>query len=545
MRLAPVSDSLDTAIAAVEAALADSRIDHATALACQALENELESPLFLNLRAYAREREGRQVESLHDLRRAHSLAPADPLILNSLGLCLARLGRMREAVAALNQAIELAPDFAPAHFNQGWICEELAEIEEASRSYERAAARTPYPAEALGRMAALAARRADWSEARRLAEQSLSADPRNPAAILALAAADVGDGSFDRAEERLLALLARGDLDGLYEAKAKSALGDIRDAQNRPAEAFRLFTDANDVMRRHYAPRYVVPDAETVMQSLARLIRYFEAVRPDDWRRDSAEARPPCKRHVFLVGFPRSGTTLLEQALASHPAVVASGERDALSRVPPGAATSEDLDRLRQLPAADIETARAAYWEAVVQFGIDVAGKVFVDKLPYNTIKLPLIARLFPTAKILFALRDPRDVVFSCFRQLFQMSPVNFEFLQLESTARCYDLTMQLAELYRAKLPLDLLAANHEDLVAGFEGGMRAICAFLEIAWSPGILEFAEHTKTRAIATPSAAQLPQGLNRSGIGRWRRYRSELAPVLPILQRWVERFGYPPE
>jgi tetratricopeptide (TPR) repeat protein len=396
-------------------------------------------------------------------------------------------------------------------------------------------------------MAGLAARRTDWPQARRLAERSLSADARNPAAMLALAAADIGEGSLDRAEERLLALLAQEGLDGLYEAKAKSALGDIRDAQNRPAEAFHLFTAANDVMRRHYAPRYAASGRETAMQSLARLIRYFEAARSDDWRRKSMapESGRPCEQHVFLVGFPRSGTTLLEQALASHPAVVASGERDALSRIPRSMDSSEDMDRLLRLSPTDVETARAAYWDAMAQFGFDLAGKVFVDKLPYNTIKLPLIARLFPAAKILFALRDPRDVVLSCFRQLFQMSPVNFEFLRLESTARCYDLTMQLAELYRAKLPLDLLATRHEDLVADFEVGLRAICTFLGIGWSPEILQFAEHTRTRAIATPSAAQLPQGLNRSGIGRWRRYRSELTPVLPILHRWVERFGYSPD
>ena len=176
------------------------------------------------------------------------------------------------------------------------------------------------------------------------------------------------------------------------------------------------------------------------------------------------------------------------------------------------------------------------------EHGIAVAGRVFIDKQPYHTLQLPLILRLFPAAKILFSVRDPRDVVLSCFRRRFLMSAPNFQFLTLEGTARFYDATMRLAQLYRAKLPLDLLQLRHEDLVSDFEGHVRATCKFLGLTWQDSMRDFAARARTQSITTPSSVQVMQGLNREGIGHWRHYRDQMAPVLPILQPWVERFGY---
>jgi hypothetical protein len=186
---------------------------------------------------------------------------------------------------------------------------------------------------------------------------------------------------------------------------------------------------------------------------------------------------------------------------------------------------------------------RRIYWERVREHGIDVAGRVFIDKQPFHTLKLPLIVKLFPGAKIVFSLRDPRDVVLSCFRRRFLMSAPNFELLTLEGTASLYAAYMHLAELYRAKLPLDLVELRHEDLVDDFEGRVRATCTFLGLSWQDSMRDFAARARTQAITTPSSVQVMRGLNREGIGHWRRYRDQLAPVLPILQPWVERFGYP--
>ncbi len=193
-----------------------------------------------------------------------------------------------------------------------------------------------------------------------------------------------------------------------------------------------------------------------------------------------------------MVGFPRSGTTLLEQVLGSHPAVVTSNEKPTLDDATRAfLRTPGDVARLAAMRGAGLKQHRDAYWRRVREHGIAVAGRVFIDKQPYYTLQLPLILRLFPAAKIVFSVRDPRDVVLSCFRRRFLMSAPNFQFLTLDGTARFYDATMRLAEIYRAKLPLELLQLRHEDLVSDFEARVRETCDFLGLTWQDSMRDFA------------------------------------------------------
>jgi hypothetical protein len=203
------------------------------------------------------------------------------------------------------------------------------------------------------------------------------------------------------------------------------------------------------------------------------------------------------------------------------------------------------LERLAKADEGQLADYRADYWRRVAETGANVAGKVALDKLPLNTMKLPLIARLFPEAKILFALRDPRDVVLSCFRQRFRMNASMYEFLTLDGAARFYDGVMRLAGLYRAKLDLDVHEHRYEDLIEDFDGQTRAICGFLGLPWRAEMREFAATLEDRSTATPSSIQVARGLYREGVGQWRRFREDLEPVLPILAPWAERFGYPPK
>ena len=188
---------------------------------------------------------------------------------------------------------------------------------------------------------------------------------------------------------------------------------------------------------------------------------------------------------------------------------------------------------------------RTLYWRNVArEAGEAPAGRVVVDQTPLNTIHLPLIARLFPGAIIVFALRDPRDVVLSCFRRLFALNRYVYEFLSLSRTAQFYDATMQIAELAREKLPLNFHHLRNEDLVADFETRTRALCAAIGLDWDPAMAGFAGDSRARAVATPSATQIARGISAEGIGKWRHYEKEMAKVLPPLQPWVRRFGYKP-
>jgi hypothetical protein len=319
-------------------------------------------------------------------------------------------------------------------------------------------------------------------------------------------------------------------------------MGDIFDAQDRVAEAFDAYTRCNEALRSIHGARFGGNEARDFVAAMeAQLARTSAA----SWAPRAPAAEPSgVSGHVFVLGFPRSGTTLLEVILEGHPDVVSLEEQELLlDGVHEFMRRPEDLSRLSCASEAVLAQFRDAYWQGVDAAGIKVRGKVFVDKHPLNSLKLPLLSRLFPRAKIILAGRDPRDVVLSCFRHRFRMSAPIYELLTLEGAARYYDAVMSLVIRARSVLPLDILLVRHEDLVTDFAAELNRICIFLGIERAEAMADFAKRGGGRAVLTPSTAQLVRGLNTEGLGHWRRYREQLAPVLPVLSDWVKRFYYP--
>jgi hypothetical protein len=203
---------------------------------------------------------------------------------------------------------------------------------------------------------------------------------------------------------------------------------------------------------------------------------------------------------------------------------------------------ADGLPRLATLDADALASYREAYWRRVGEEGSTPKRRVFVDKMPLYSVFLCLVAKLFPHAKVLFALRDPRDVVLSCFRRRFVMTQQMYELTTLESAASYYDGVMRLADMYREKLGLEICDLRHEDMIADLQGETRRLCDFLGLTWSAAMEGFARTASTRSVNTPSGPQLARGLSTQGVGQWRRYRDALAPVLPKLEPWATRFGY---
>jgi hypothetical protein len=321
-------------------------------------------------------------------------------------------------------------------------------------------------------------------------------------------------------------------------------LGDALDGQNRIPEAFAAYRSGNEQFRAFFEPRLLATNTEPTPALAARVMRHMERLNASVTPVRNSAHLDGASGLVFLLGFPRSGTTLLGQVLGAHSDVVTLEERfpivDAdrdFLRKPGG------LETLVNASEEELEPYRRSYWKYVHGFGVHVRDKVIVDKLPMHTFRLPLIARLFPEAKILFALRDPRDVVLSAFRRIFMIHAFTYELLQLESAARLYDTMMRLREMARPKLALAWLDVRNEDVIGDFEGEMRNVCAFLTIPWQNSLKRFAENARRQNIATPSSAQVRGGLSGESLGYWRRYQEQLGPLLPILEPWVEKFGYP--
>ncbi|HEY1637628.1 MAG TPA: sulfotransferase [Rhizomicrobium sp.] len=520
-----------------EASLRAGEILRAQKIAREASERGFEHPNLLVLAAYEYINAKDYDRALTLAGRACELAPRSADALSVLGYCLTLVNRHAEAVTTLDKALRLTPAFAQAHFHKGLALERMGEVARARRQYVRAADLDPRHASALGRSAYLAALQGDMREASQLGNRALAVDRANVYGALGVSLVEIDAGEPRKAIARLQPIATDAGVDATVRSVAFGVMADAEDELGRKAEAFSLYQACGEVLRKAYPP----DQRETALPRVQRLTRYFQTTSQQGWRQ-SAPAPSPVRTHAFLLGFPRSGTTLLEQVLAAHPDIEAMEERDCLIQSYPFLASDETLNRFAAMGPDDLAPLRQSYWDEARKAGMELSRPVFVDKMPLNSVPLCLIARLFPDSKIVFALRDPRDVVFSCFRRRFGMTQQMFELLTLESAATYYNAVMTLCDIYRGRLALSIMDVRYESLVEGFEAVSRNLCAFLDVPYRREMHDFVAAAQSRDIDTPSAAQIVKGLYSRGIGQWRNYRAQMKPVLPGLAPWVDRFGY---
>lgn len=509
------------------------------------LTHGLIHPVMYYARALWLERQGNDEEALGEFQRARALKPKDPMVLNAIGLCLTRLYRLPEALETFDEAIRIDPAYAPSHQRKGVALGMAGLPQAAEAAHKRAVSLQPRNADSLGSLASIAARKGDIVSAERYSGRALAVDSGNATAHAALSLVELSRKQYPEAETRLRKIVERQRVATHGRAVAMGLLGDALDGQDRTAEAFAAFETANLEMRKLHARRF--QGRPTMSEMLEGLSTWFDSIPAERWTSTDEEAvdAASAQQHVFLLGFYRSGTTLLEQVLESHPGIATMEERDLLAEAAEQFLTSADgLEKLSTLDGPAVALARSRYWDGVRRQGIDAKDRIFVDKHPLNSIKLPLIRKLFPDAKIVFALRDPRDVVLSCFRRHFEINAAMFEFLTLEGAARLYDRAMGFAEQCRQNISFRIFEHRYEDMVRDFETAVRALCAFLEAEFLPELRNFAATASGLDIRSPSALQVRQGLYTDALAQWTRYRSQMEPVLPTLERWVKRFGYAP-
>ena len=528
----------------VQALLRAGNLVRATYLARRALDEGTVDPLLLHVRAHWLEQQGRIAEALEDLARGVMIAPNDPLAHHAFGLLAAKTGETERAIGAFGAAISLKPDYAPAYHHLAAAKCGSGEVAEGRALYEKAIELNPNDADSLASLAELAQRRGDDEAARGFVERALALAPGQRTALTVQATMALAAGSLGRAEHLAQGLAADSKAGPVERAIAMALVGDIRHAQKRYAEAFEAYRTANDWKYDVFAPRFDRAGGETAFTYTLWLQDYLDVAPASRWRAaPGGPGEAGEKAHIFMAGFPRSGTTLVQNILEGHPDVVAlqeqpllqEGLRDFLSN-------DAGRQRLAGLGTDDLAAYRAHYWQRVAARNVGVKGKVFVDNRPLSSMQILLVAKLFPAAKIVFMLRDPRDVVLSCFRSPFAMSPATFEFLKLERAARLYGAVMELCDSYREELGLQWYDLHHEKIVDDFDGELERLCGFIGIDRRPEMRDFAERARKRDIQTRSAPQVRRDLNREGIGQWRNYASALKPVLPVLRPWVKKLGY---
>lgn len=481
-------------------------------------------------------------------RRVLELDQQNAEALVGLGQIAGQRGLLADGMQIIGRAIAADGSNAQAYITLAELFQLANRPAEALQSLELAIGCDPPNVRARCLAASALERMNRLDEALEWIEAALALDPSSANAAVVLARLQRRTGELDMVIERLAGIVDRPGLDSSLRQSALHELGMILDRSGRYAEAFAAFEECG--REEMNAPRYGRIDGSAFAR---RIAGYRHDLPPETWtaRRagfDEETARNP--RLAFLVGFPRSGTTLTEQVLAAHPGIVTSDERQLLDAVTSELAGMTAREVECDLPAAiqrldddRITVLRDVYWrEARSITGTDRPDRLFVDKLPLNIIHLGLINVLFPQARIIVALRDPRDVCLSCFMQRFQLNPATVNFLRLEDAAVFYGQVMDLWLHYRRTLTLKWMEIRYEDTVADLQGCARTLLAFLGLDWDQRVLRFYEQSAQRVISTPSAAAVTRPVHSGAVGRWRNYAPQVEPLMTHLEPLVAAFGY---
>jgi tetratricopeptide (TPR) repeat protein len=458
-------------------------------------------------RAEGLARAGRSQEAIDAYRRLLEIEPDLAQAHNNLGSLLASLGREADAIEHFERAVVLQPGVASTHGNLGVAFYVLGRLHEARAQFARQAEIEPGNAHALGLLGVVTLELGDVAQALQFFERALYVAPRSAWLYRRWAEATTvrpGDAAL-AAMEAIAANPAEcspADLVQLH-----FALGKSYDDLARYDEAFVQYERANRMHRQ-----IVDYDETATLAEMTAARNFFTA----GFMQTHAGSGDPSPLPVFVVGMPRSGTTLVEQLLAAHPNVFAAGEIGIFERV------------LAECGASDFERLGRTYVDRVATLAPHA--RRITDKMLANVLHLGAIHLALPSARIVHVRRDPVDTCLSCYFQAFMNAqPYSYDLGELGRYYRAYERLMQHWRDVFA--PGVMLEIAYEDLVADFETVARAIVEHCGLAWDPACLAF--HTAERAVRTASAAQVRRPLYTSSLRRSRRYRPYVGALLSAL------------
>ncbi len=452
-------------------------------------------------------------------RRLVSSAPEHAHAAYLLGLAVYRQGGLKEATEWLERAVELAPETARYRMDLGASYTQRGDTEAAIAQLEKAIELDPRDTEACMRLATLFSDRGEFDRSAAAYDIALQRDPDNGAPLYGLSNIKRIDADDPRVQRQISVLESR-QLEPLNEAVSCFAVARTLDQDGRLDQAMHYYHRGN---RRKRALTDFSIEAERA--NIRRIIGSFG---PEVFER-FAGSGDPSELPVFIIGMPRSGTTLVEQIIASHPAVHGAGELNDLWRILGG--IGPWLPTGRNLPEAVADVDPEAWAELGQRFvrrlqRYNKDALRITDKLPFNYTLAGIIRIMLPGARIIHCVRDPRDTCVSCYTTSFQ-SDRGFT-CDLADLGETYRLYWQLMNHWRRTLPGGLFEIRYEQLVRNLESESRRMVEYLGLDWSDACLDF--HQTPRRVMTASMTQVRQPAYQTSIGRWRRYQDHIQPLL---------------
>ncbi len=452
----------------------------------------------------------------------------------------------REAITHYENVLELKPEQNQIYLNLASCLKHERRYEEAIHVYKQLLSIDRENYQACRYIGQLYEQTHQLKNARKYAELSLKKAADDIESHFLIAQLDLRANNIAHAKIRLKNLL-KMNMPSQHRAVVTKELARVLEKDGNYQEAFKLLETANRCFESQYREQSGESDKETYRSEIHAYSKYFSRVMTACWLNDRLVAND--MNLVFLVGFPRSGTTLTEQILESLPYFTATHEIPVLPRLTRNISRvikrsfsyPKDMDTLSNDEVVLLRAEYIRQMEKNLHHTID-ADKLLLDKLPLNIIHLGFISRVFPEAKILVAIRDPRDVCLSCFTQTFNYNQAMRQFLEISDTVRFYACVMGLWLYYRKELPINVLETRYEDIVDDFEVAARRILKFVGVEWHDDVLNFYQSAKSHQVFTPSYQSVTKPIYRAALNKWKNYEEQLQPSMHILENYIHEFGY---
>lgn len=513
----------------------------------QALEGDPNHAPALAALGEAELRRLRKDQAEEYIAKALELAPLDPYVHRAKAALEGSNRRYERAEAEWRKVIELRPHAEDGYLGLAGSLSEREHYDDACAMFRKTEEVTGGGIRLYHEWSASEEHRHNLDEAERLANKAVEIDPSYPGAVLLKARLLRRRKAFDAALEALLQVNEGEVQNKQFRSGYLFELGAVQDKLGNYKEAFAAYDAANRLKNEYIGAAYNEAEDQRMLEE------YKAFFSSENWARLRETAKglkSVSPTPVFIVGFPRSGTSLLEQILGSHPEIAPAGELAFISDLVQGRCKEIMgstkgypyclLDPERPLGLAELEAMRDYYLSSVAALGVaDGQSRWVTDKMPHNAMQLGLIALLFPGSPVIHISRHPLDSCLSAYFSNFNSAHRYTS--SLESTAKHYARVMERLEHYKQALDMRFMEVRYQDLVDDQEAEVRRLLDFIGAPWDEACLQ--HHKSKRVVKTASYEQVTQKVYRSSLARYRNYWEAVQPIIPLLEPTIKRFGYP--
>ena len=471
--------------------------------------------------------------------KAKKIKPKSPQVYFNLGLAYDRKKEKRLAIQNFKKVIELEPNNAMAHCNLGTVYKDILNTSRAEEYLNKSLDLKPNLMLAFNNLFDL------YDRSNQLEKFS---------SLLSKAKKELDDkdlvGFFSGVHQykkknylEAIDILESLNLEKNYVIHNINKVGMLAKSYDHVEKfdnAFNYFKKNNELVNIYYGKNI---DENIYSKYVDIRINFFENFELHDWKPYSVTDK--LEDPIFLIGFPRSGTTLLDTIFRTNENVEVIEEKPIIKNflIKLERKTKNKLNNIKNLSNDEIREMRHFYFTERDQYIKNKNAKIIIDKLPLNVVNVGEILRFFPNAKFVFALRHPYDSVLSCFMQQFELNPAMKNFLSIKRSAYLYDLVMKLWKIYQKIFSINFHYIKYEDVVTDFEKSTKEIFKFLNLDWSNKAKDFYKTAKDRIdISTPSYNQVTSPLYLKSINRWKNYEENFKDVKKNLEKWIHEFEY---